>query len=248
MTVIERDVKEAMGAYEMALTNALEPMDLALQASDQAMEALLARNVEGHLTAMSLVLAGLGKTYIALIENGRYVGPAFCAITGERDQDVADRLTNGSSQSMKALERANSALKAIEQTLDPKKSLTQYAQALSEAINKLGSLQKILADMAQPLKVTLQFKEAVDEGRRTKSKVWKACGDAVAQAAGKSALIQAQLVASAVYGEALVQRNGTSAIVQAQAFALKFHEIALEQMFDAMRNAVSGYRQALSAG
>ena len=247
LTVKEAHAKEALASYERALTDALEPMDLALQASDQAGEALLARNLQGHVKAMWLVLAAIGKTYIALLENGKHVGPVFCEITGERDQDVAARLANSSSQLSKSLEDATSALKAFEQISDPKETFTQYAQALSEYISNLGRLQKTLKDMAQPLKETLHFEEALDEAGRTKSKVWKAGRDAVAQIAGRSGVEQAQLVASAVYGEALAQSNDQKTMVQAQALALSFLEIALEQMFKAMREAVGVYKQALSA-
>jgi len=223
-------------------------MDQALQASDRAGDALLARDVQGHLIAMGLVVASLGKTHIALLENGKHLGPAFCAITGEQDQVVADRLTNSSSRLLKSLEQANSALNAFGTTSDPKNTFTQYAHALSKYISDLGRFLKTLKEMAQPLMETLHFEEALDEASRTKSKVWKAFGDVLAQTAGTNAVEQAQLVASAVYEEALAQSNAKEARVQAQAIALRYYEMALVQMIEAMGMAVSVYEQALSAG
>ena len=248
MNVNEPQAREALGWYELALSSALEPMDQALQASDQAGEALLARDVQGHLESMGLVVAALGKTHIALLENGKHLGPAFCAITGEQDQDVVARLTDSSSRLLKSLQQANSALNALGDVSDPKNSFTRYAQALSEYISNISRFQITLKEMAQPLEKVLHFEKVLEEARRTKSKVLKAGGDAVAQAAGRSGLEQAQLVASAVYGEALAQSNDRKATVQAQALALKFHEIALEEMIEAMNGAVGAYKQAVSAG
>lgn len=194
MSLKESQAKEALGWYELALSSALEPMDQALQASDQAGKALLARDVKGHLKAMALVLAALAQVNKALLENGRHMGPVLYAING--DQDAMSRFTNSSSQSLKSLEQAIGALKAFGQVSDPKETFTQYFHALSGAVSDLGRFQKTLKDMAQRPQDMLQFEQAVQEARGTNTAAWKAGQKAVAQGTGKSALTQASGIAS----------------------------------------------------
>lgn len=246
MSTGKRQAEEAVGLYEHALTTLLEPMDQALQASERAGDALQARDVRRHLEEMALVVAAIARTNKALLENGRDIVRVINATPG--NHDIMDRFVDSLAQSSNSLEQVSKALEAIGHDSDPKTAFTKFGQTLVRAVYALGQFKETLKAIIEPLREMSGLREAFEQAKRRNTDVWKASQRAVAQGVGKSGSEQAGTLALAVYSASWANPGNKDAEVQAQALALKGHEIALDQMIEAMSNAAEGFVQVYSLG
>ena len=158
------------------------------------------------------------------------------------------RFVNSSAQLLNSLEQVSKALEGIGHDSDPKRAFTKYSQALVRAVYDLGQFKETLQAIIGPPREISGLREAFEQAKRRNTDVWKASQRAVAQGVGKSAAVQAGLIASEVYGITLGQPGNKEALVQAQALALKGYEIALDEMIEAMNNAAKGFEQAFNLG
>jgi hypothetical protein len=78
--ISKQQASETLGWYEQGLIEILEHMDQALEASDQAGDALSKGDVIKHLQAMRRVVLLLTKTERSMLQTGKQIGLVLHAI------------------------------------------------------------------------------------------------------------------------------------------------------------------------